>query len=161
MHYHSTKANAVEQKVLRKSLRNHATSEEAMLWRLLKGRGVGGWKFRRQQGVGPYVLDFYCPELRLCVEIDGDSHCHKFAYDEQRTVFLNQQGICVLRFRNEMIWTDVNAVVSEILRAGKELSKALEDADGALITDPSSEAMANGVITDPTPAPPLQGRGAG
>ena len=148
MHYHNTKANIRGQKVKRKSLRNHATSEEAVLWRLLKGRGVGGWKFRRQQGIGPYVLDFYCPELRLCVEIDGDSHSHKFEYDEQRTLFLNQQGICVLRFRNEMIWANVDAVVLEILRAGKELSKLLEDADGAQ-------------ISDPTPAPPLQGRGTG
>ena len=148
MHYHHTKANIREQKETRKSLRNHATSEESVLWCLLKGRGVGGWKFHRQQGIGPYVLDFYCPQLRLCVEIDGDSHNHKFEYDEQRTAFLNQQGICVLRFRNEMIWTNANAVVSEILRVGKELSKALEDAHDDL-------------ITDPTPAPPLQGRGAG
>ena len=94
---------------------------ESLLWRALKGKGAGGFKFRRQQGIGPYVLDFYCPELRLGVELDGDSHDYKFEYDEKRTLFLNEQGIKVIRFRNEQIWANFNGVVEEIVRIGKEI----------------------------------------
>jgi very-short-patch-repair endonuclease len=59
MHY------GTEQKEYRKALRNNMTAAEATLWRALKGRGAGGMKFRRQQGIGPYILDFYCPGHRL------------------------------------------------------------------------------------------------
>ena len=78
MRYKSAKANDSEHKVIRKSLRNNATLAEAILWRALKGRGAGGLKFCRQQGIGQYVLDFFCPELLLCVELDGNSHDFKF-----------------------------------------------------------------------------------
>ena len=93
MHYQTAKANNAEQKDQRKALRNNMTPAEAMLWRALKGRGAGGLKFRRQQGIGPFILDFYCPEHRLGIELDGESHRHKYDYDEQRTVYLRQQGI--------------------------------------------------------------------
>ena len=77
----------------------------------MRGRGAGDWKFRRQQGIGPYVLDFYCPELRLCVELDGSSHDYRFEYDEQRTAFLGEQDIRVVRFRNEQVWASVEGIV--------------------------------------------------
>ncbi|MBQ8486551.1 MAG: DUF559 domain-containing protein [Prevotella sp.] len=134
MHYNNAKANSPQQKDIRKSLRLNMTSAEAVLWRALRGRGVGGWKFRRQQGIGPYVLDFYCPELRLCVELDGSSHDYRFEYDEQRTAFLAEQGIRVVRFRNEQVWTSIDGVVAEIVRIGREIQggAAIEvaDADG-------------------------------
>lgn len=121
MHYNTAKANDRQQKDQRKSLRNNATPAEAVLWRALQGRGADGLKFRRQQGIGPYVLDFYCPELRLCVELDGDSHDHRFEYDEQRTRFLREQGIRVVRFRNEQVWTSIDGIVAEIVRIGAEI----------------------------------------
>ena len=120
MHYNSTKANDRQQRDLRKSLRHNMTPAEAALWRVLKGNGVG-YKFRRQQGIGTYVLDFYCPELRLCVELDGSSHDYKFEYDEERTRLLGEQGIRVIRFRNEQVWGNIDGVVEEILRVGKEI----------------------------------------
>ena len=118
MHYKTAKANESEQKILRKELRSHATPAEAVLWKMLKGRNADGMKFRRQQGIGPYVLDFYCPELRLCVELDGSSHDYKYEYDEQRTEFLQKQGIRVLRFSNEQVWQGLDFVVDEIVRVG-------------------------------------------
>lgn len=121
MRYKSAKANDSRQKVIRKSLRNNATPAEAILWRALKGRGTGGYKFRRQQGIGQFILDFFCPELLLCVEIDGNSHDFKSDYDEQRTHFLNSQGITVIRFSNDQVCTNVDGVVSEIIRIAKEL----------------------------------------
>ena len=123
MHYNSAEANHAEQKEQRKELRNHSTTAEAALWRALKGRGAGGYKFRRQQGIGPYVLDFYCPEIRLCVELDGTSHDYKYDYDEQRTAFLAKQGIRVVRFRNEQVWTCFEGVVEEIVRIAKEIEQ--------------------------------------
>ena len=119
MHYKTAKANESEQKILRKELRSHATPAEAVLWKMLKGRNADGMKFRRQQGIGPYVLDFYCPELRLCVELDGSSHDYKYEYDEQRTEFLQNQGIRVLRFSNEQVWQGLDFVVDEIVREGR------------------------------------------
>ncbi len=126
MHYKTAKANESEQKILRKELRSHATPAEAVLWKMLKGRNADGMKFRRQQGIGPYVLDFYCPELRLCVELDGSSHDYKYEYDEQRTKFLQKQGIRVLRFRNDQVWQGIYSVVDEIVRVGRLIK---DDAD--------------------------------
>ena len=129
MHYKTAKANESEQKILRKELRSHATPAEAVLWKMLKGRNADGMKFRRQQGIGPYVLDFYCPELRLCVELDGSSHDYKYEYDEQRTEFLQNQGIRVLRFSNEQVWQGLDFVVDEIVRVGRLIR---DDADFSL-----------------------------
>ena len=121
MHYDSAKANPKLQKEARKQLRNNATPSEAILWRALRGRNTGGYKFRRQQGIGAYILDFYCPELRLCIELDGSSHDHKYDYDERRTAFLNEQGIKVVRFQNDLVLANVDAVAKEIVRIGKEM----------------------------------------
>ena len=101
------------------------TNAEVVLWLALKNRGVGGYKFRRQQGIGSYILDFYCPELKLCVELDGSSHDYKYDYDEQRTMFLNNQGIRVVRFKNEQVMTCLDGVVEEILHIGEEIKRQM------------------------------------
>ena len=116
MRYKSTNANEDTQKERRKFLRNSSTMAEIKLWNELKGRKAGGLKFRRQQGIGAYILDFYCPELKLCVELDGNSHEMKQEYDIERTLFLNGQGIEVLRFSNVQVMSHVLSVVNEILR---------------------------------------------
>ena len=67
--------NRPDKKALRQELRSQIPTAEVILWSRLRGRRVLGKKFRRQYSVGPYVLDFYCPEVRLAVEVDGDSHC--------------------------------------------------------------------------------------
>lgn len=120
MHYNSAKANVALQKDLRKELRRRLTPAEATLWKALKNKAACGLKFRRQQGIGPYVLDFYCPESRLCVELDGSSHDYKYEYDEQRTAYLSKQGIHVIRFRNEQVWASVDGVVAEIVRLAEK-----------------------------------------
>ena len=66
--------NRISEKAVRQSLRKALPAAELILWSKLKSRQVNGWKFRRQFGVGPYVVDFYCPALKLAIEIDGDSH---------------------------------------------------------------------------------------
>ena len=121
MHYPTAKANDKEYKEYRKALRSNMTPAEATLWRALKGRGVGGMKFRRQQGIGPFILDFYCPEHRLGIELDGDSHDYKYEYDEERTEYLRQQGIRIIRFSNQQVFTSIQGVVSEILNVVNEI----------------------------------------
>ena len=120
MHYNTAKANATEQKEQRKTLRSNMTPAEAILWRALKGRSAEGLKFRRQQGIGPFVLDFYCPDRLLCIELDGSSHDHQYKYDEQRTAYLRKQGIRVIRFSNEQVFTCLRGVVAEIIKAALE-----------------------------------------
>lgn len=113
--------NASTQTIERKELRNHSTAAEATLWRILKNSQVGGYKFRRQHGVGPYILDFYCPLLRLDIELDGSAHDAPMAdkHDEIRTKYLQEQGITILRFRNEVVWRNPNTIVEHILEFAK------------------------------------------
>ena len=120
MHYPTAEANATGQKEYRKALRNNMTPAEATLWRALKGRGVGGMKFRRQQSIGPFILDFYCPEHLLGIELDGTSHDCKYEYDEKRTEYLHRQGIRVLRFSNQQVFTSLQGVLAEIVRVANE-----------------------------------------
>ena len=89
----------------RKELRNHSTSAEATLWKMLKGKQIAGLKFRRQHSVGPYILDFYCPQIKLAIELDGEVHNRQQDYGEQRSYFLNRvEDIEVLRFENRTVF---------------------------------------------------------
>ena len=109
-------SNEPYNKELRQQLRRESTPYENILWRRLQKRQVLGLKFRRQHGYGPYVLDFYCPTIRLCIEVDGEVHDSPEAkkHDSERTEFLEQEGITVIRFRNEEIENNVESVVEKI-----------------------------------------------
>jgi very-short-patch-repair endonuclease len=95
--------NKLESKNLRKYLRKNSTKAELLLWKQLRGKKLNDTKFKRQFGVDKYVLDFYCPEVKLAIELDGEPHTGKDAieYDKIRTAFLNSIGIKVIRFKNE------------------------------------------------------------
>jgi len=99
-------------KVLARQLRRDMTPAEIVLWKYLRHKG-SGFRFRRQHPIGPYVMDFYCYELNLCIELDGDVHEVPMAdtHDEIRTEYLNQQGITVLRFSNETVYRNVDAIL--------------------------------------------------
>ena len=102
----------------RKKLRNSLTPAEAKLWTLLKNSRLENRKFRRQHSVGPYVLDFYCPAEKLCIELDGEGHCNEasFEYDSARTEYLNSLNIRVLRFENKNVFENAEGVLEEIRR---------------------------------------------
>ena len=108
--------NRKELKPLRRNLRNNSTSAEATLWKNLKGRQLEGKKFRRQHSVGFYILDFYCPAERLCIELDGAGHFTEsgIAYDEERTLFLKSLNIRVLRFENKEVFKALDSVLDRI-----------------------------------------------
>ncbi|KZC41582.1 DNA methylase, partial [Rhodanobacter sp. FW510-R12] len=79
-----------------KSLRTAGTDAEHKLWYHLRARRLGGFKFRRQHPIPPYVVDFYCDELELVIELDGSQHSEEI--DRTRTQALERQGLLVLRF---------------------------------------------------------------
>ena len=114
--------NQPEQKELRRQLRAKSTPEENALWQILRARRLGGSRWCRQYSVGEYVLDFYCPAAKLCVEVDGVHHLmeEEVARDARRTAFLEERGITVLRVPNEVLLKQSDVVASVILQ---ELSK--------------------------------------
>jgi very-short-patch-repair endonuclease len=87
---------------IRKQLRNHCTQAEMILWSYLR-RNQLGVKFRRQYGVGRYIIDFYCTQLKLGIELDGKIHIRQDVaeYDAERTIFLEAAGITLMRFDND------------------------------------------------------------
>jgi len=81
-----------------RDLRLHATAPERRLWRdVLSRKQLDGFKFLRQKPLGSYIVDFYCAELRLAVEIDGETHADQAVYDEARTAALKEMGEVVVR----------------------------------------------------------------
>lgn len=116
--------NRPELEERRKKLRNQSTTAEATLWKLLKGRQAFGLKFRRQHSVGSYILDFYCPEVRLAIELDGEVHKSQEVYDDARTLFLKQEkGITVLRYENRIVFEFPQQILGEIEEYLGEIEK--------------------------------------
>lgn len=101
-----------------RELRRPMTPQEAKLWQRLRGKQLCGLKFRRQHPIFQFILDFFCYEQRLAIEIDGDSHGDpkQRAYDQARTQWLEQQGIRVIRFTNYEVNTNIDGVLDEIAR---------------------------------------------
>jgi very-short-patch-repair endonuclease len=109
----------------RKELRHNMPKAEVVLWTQLKGKQIGGHKFRRQYGVGPYVLDFYCPKLKLAIEIDGDSHFQDGAeeYDKDRQELIETLGIRFLRFTNGDVHQSLDGVLEKIALAIRRIKE--------------------------------------
>ena len=108
----------------RKVLRTFGTAAEAVLWTALKAKRLDGWRWRRQFSIGGYILDFYCPKAKLCVELDGASHFTPYGLesDAARTEYLNQLGIRVLRFENRVLKEFPELVIGAIKDALNEIS---------------------------------------
>ena len=98
--------------VRRRQLRRDGTDPEATLWSWLRAKRFAGFKFRRQYACGPYILDFYCPARRLAIELDGGQHFEEgaLAYDERRTEYLRRVWIEVLRFPNDVVFSEPEGV---------------------------------------------------
>jgi very-short-patch-repair endonuclease len=111
--------NLHSKKKQRRELRCSLTSAEALLWLHLQSQQLAGRKFRRQHSVGPFILDFYCPEERLAIELDGAGHDHERAqaHDAKRSQFLSGRGIRVVRFENRDVRKRLEGVLAEIAAA--------------------------------------------
>ena len=99
-----------------RELRHPQTSAEATLWRHLRNRNLI-YKFRRQHPIDCFIIDFYCAKAKLLIEIDGESHLEKsqIEYDQVRTECLEALGARVIRFSNDAVRYNVNAVVTKII----------------------------------------------
>ncbi|MES2478102.1 MAG: DUF559 domain-containing protein [Bacteroidota bacterium] len=103
-------------KQFRKTLRSNLTPAEAKLWLCLKNKQLDGKRFRRQFSIGNYILDFYCPEQKIAVELDGKHHFTPEGrmIDDERDLFLSAQGIRVLRFENIRVFQQLENLLEEI-----------------------------------------------
>lgn len=106
-------------KETRRYLRNNATPAERKLWSYLQKSKLEGMKFRRQHSIGDYIVDFYCPQYYLVLELDGKIHLKNEikGNDENRTDYLNSLGIKVLRFKNEDVFKNIELVLKRIKEA--------------------------------------------
>ena len=106
----------------RRHLRKSETKAEAVIWSKVREKQILGLSFRRQYSVGPYVIDFYCPALKLAVEIDGDSHFQEGvqADDQLREDFISSFGIRFLRFTNEEVYRNLEGVLETITQFALE-----------------------------------------
>ncbi len=117
--------NQTSQREKRRSLRNDMPPAEKIVWSVLKGRQLEGCKFRRQYSIDIFVVDFYAPELKLAIEIDGNSHFHDGAqaYDAQREAFLSSKGTYFLRFTNQQVYNNLEDVTDAIAQTICDLRK--------------------------------------
>ena len=116
--YNLTVNSAPDMRARARRLRRDATDAERALWRRLRGKQLEGLKFRRQHAVGRFVLDFYCHECRLAVELDGGQHgeaAHR-RRDDTRTAFLERKGVAVLRYSNLEVLQETEAVLEDLRR---------------------------------------------
>jgi very-short-patch-repair endonuclease len=98
-------------------LRNNMTRAEIILWSRLRSRQINGYKFRRQQPLYVYVVDFYCPELKLIIEVDGEVHSlnENPKYDLKRDNFLKTNGYNIMRLSNLEVETELDSTVNKII----------------------------------------------
>ena len=95
--------------------RKNPTSAEAKIWReVLRMRQLAQYKFLRQKPIGGYIVDFYCSELQLVIEIDGDSHAETAEYDLERTRFLNALGLQVIRYTNNEVLGNIDGIYENL-----------------------------------------------
>ena len=110
---------------LARALRKRMTDAERLLWRHLRNRELGGLKFKRQYPVGPFIVDFICVEKNVVIEVDGGQHADNEELDLQRSAYLNKMGYRVLRFWNNEVLQETEAVLTAIfaiLANGKQNS---------------------------------------
>jgi very-short-patch-repair endonuclease len=104
-------------------LRADPTDAERLLWLYLRSKRLAKLRFRRQQSIGPYIADFFCPAASLVIELDGDQHGTRqgIARDNIRSVFLSERGYRVLRFSNGEVLRNPDGVAEAILAAARPL----------------------------------------
>jgi very-short-patch-repair endonuclease len=103
-------------------LRAHQTGAEEALWTRLRGRRLGGWRWRRQHIVAGYIVDFYCPALHLAVEVDGEIHAAQAEQDELRDRGLRALGCNVLRVSDREVLAGTDDVVKRVLTLCRQLA---------------------------------------
>ncbi|MDD3787937.1 MAG: endonuclease domain-containing protein [Petrimonas sp.] len=108
--------NRIYLKTYRRNLRRKMTAAEVALWKMLRNRQLDGVRFFRQYSIDNYILDFYCPQYHIAIELDGDVHFDelKIEQDDQRTNYLLRKGVRVLRFENFEVFQYPQRTLDEI-----------------------------------------------
>src|SRR5699024_12244205 len=108
--------NPEHTKNFRRHLRNNMTETEIRLWSRLKGKQILGYKVRRQYGIGNYVVDFYCPRLKLAIEVDGESHYTRKGkeHDKKRDSFIRDERIEIIRIPAPEIYDNLDGIVRHL-----------------------------------------------
>lgn len=108
-----------------KSMRHTATNAESLMWQLLRAKRFMNLKFRRQHVIAPYIVDFYCHELGLVIELDGSQHGTDdvIEYDAERTKFLEALGLKVVRYWNHEVLQNVDVVLDDLWNICSELKE--------------------------------------
>jgi very-short-patch-repair endonuclease len=114
---------------LARELRKDQTRDEKILWEKLNKNQINGLKFRRQHPINKFIADFFCPKIKLVIEVDGSIHeIIEFQnHDEGRTDFFNDFGITVIRFTNEQIYKDLDSIIKQINDISEKLLKESQD----------------------------------
>lgn len=97
-----------------RDLRNQATPAERKLWQFLSGKKFNNLKFRRQHVIGPFIVDFYCSEKKIIIEVDGGTHIDNHIYDKEREKYLESKGYRILRFLNTEVLSGTAEVLEKI-----------------------------------------------
>ena len=108
------KINRPELKYYRKKLRTQSTFAEVHLWTYLKSKQVKRLRFRRQYSMENFIIDFYCPQIKLGIELDGEGHVYSEEYDTCRDNKLKSEGITILRYENSMALEHPDVIIKEI-----------------------------------------------
>ena len=107
-------------------MRQQPVTCEKILWRKLRNRQLKGLKFKRQFSIGRYIVDFYCAELKLVIEIDGDSHIGKEKYDKERENVLKSYGLKVVRFKDDDVKINFDLIETEFNEIVKDRAEELK-----------------------------------
>jgi very-short-patch-repair endonuclease len=105
----------------RQELRNNQTESEKLFWKFISKNKILGLRFLRQYGVGPYILDFYCPKIRLGIELDGKIHEKNKLYDKDREKYLDGLDIKIIRFQNDDVLKNIKKVLNNLQNEIKKL----------------------------------------
>jgi len=144
-----------------RELRSDSSKVERLLWTFLRRHALDGFKFRRQQPIGPFIVDFVCFEKRLVIELDGGQHAEQKNYDDSRSRWLVQRGYRVRRFWNNEVLGQLEIVLDEIFRELKApLSPTLPLKGGGSKSSTLSPStrLSDSVASVPVPSP-LAGEG--
>ena len=115
-------------KKARENRKNPSSVEKRLWFKVLQSKQLVGLKFTRQKPLDEYIVDFYCAELMMAVEIDGDTHADQENYDKQRTAKLNRLGIEVIRYTNQDVMNNIEGVYADLLEKTKYMQKKLQSA---------------------------------
>ena len=142
--------NRADQISFRRILRKTMPAPELILWQKLRDRQLLGLRFRRQHGIGHYILDFYCNSLNLAIELDGESHATRSGHlaDTLRDAYLNSLGIKILRFQNTDVRNNLEGVLAKIAESSGFPSLSEEGTKGRSALNPT-QCQTNPLPTTP------------